>query len=268
MSASWLADSLHGVDAVHCFRVLSCMVENEKDWCGDDDDNYVEGCYDEVLALAALVLATLIGIPLGVYTGTHRSGAAPAVARAASVVLLSTPPLIGSLLLVFLAARTGWLPVGGMTSADVAAGWPARLADVLAHLAVPALALALPLAATLERLQSQALAETSREPFVRASRARGVTARHALIRHAWPVSLGPLLGLYGLMIGSLLSGSFIVEVVTAWPGLGRLMVNGLLARDIYLVAGTAAAGAACLSAGTLIADVTHALIDPRVRERL
>ncbi len=152
-----------------------------------------------------------------------------------------------------------------MTSSGGASGlrW---LLDVMAHLPVPALALALPMAATLERLQSQSLVDVSHEPFLRATLARGVTRRDALVRHAWPASLGPILGLYGVMIGTLFSGSFVVEVVTAWPGLGRLMVEGLRARDIYLVAGAAAAGAACLAAGTFVTDVVHAAIDPRVRE--
>jgi ABC-type dipeptide/oligopeptide/nickel transport system permease component len=218
-----------------------------------------------ILATAALILATMIGLPLGVYTATHTRGVGPALARAASMLLLSTPPLIGSLLLVLLAVKTEWFPVSGMTSISGLSGWP-WLVNVLTHLPVPALALALPLAATLERLQSQSLVEVSHEPFLRATLARGVARRDALLRHAWPASLGPILGLYGVMIGSLFSGSFVVEVVTAWPGLGRLMVDGLGARDIYLVAGTAAAGAAGLAAATFVTDVVHAAIDPRVRE--
>jgi peptide/nickel transport system permease protein len=74
-----------------------------------------------------------------------------------------------------------------------------------------------------------------------------------------------VLGLYGVLIGALFSGSFVVEIVTAWPGLGRLMYDGLRARDMYLVAGCAAAGALSLSAGTLLADLLRALADPRVR---
>ena len=130
---------------------------------------------------------------------------------------------------------------------------------------MPALALALPLAATLERLQSQAIAKAVREPFVSASRARGLGSAQAILRHAWPVSLRSVLGLYGVMIGSLFSGSFIVEVVTAWPGLGRLMYDALKARDLYLVAGCTASGACFLAAGTWLADLLLALADPRVR---
>ncbi len=221
-----------------------------------------------VLAVAALVLATVIGVPLGVYSGSRSRGAGRAVVRVLSIVALSVPPLIGSLGLVFLAARTGWLPVGGMTSAaGIDRSWAQWLADLATHVPIPVLALAIPLAATLERLQSQAIEKAMREPFVAASRARGVSHAQAVIRHAWPVSLRSVLGLYGVMIGSLFSGSFVVEVVTSWPGLGRLMYDALKARDLYLVAGCAASGAFFLAAGTWLADMLLAIADPRVRSQ-
>jgi peptide/nickel transport system permease protein len=220
-----------------------------------------------VLATAALGLATILGIPLGIYTGAQQRGPGVTAVRAISLVLLSMPPLLASLALVMLAARTGWLPVGGMTSAGASElSWPAWIADVARHIPVPALALAMPLAATLERVQSQAIHGALRETFVRAARARGVSQRRAVLRHAWPVSLAAVLGLYGLMIGTVFSGSFIVEVVTAWPGLGRLMFDALRARDLYLVAGCAAVGAMFLAAGTFIADVMLVAADPRARD--
>ncbi|MDP2391197.1 MAG: ABC transporter permease, partial [Acidobacteriota bacterium] len=160
-----------------------------------------------VLALVALLLATAIGLPLGVYSGSRSRGLGRAVVRVLSIVALSIPPLIGSLALVFLAARTGWLPVGGMTSSGgIDLTWAQWLGDLARHLPIPALALALPLAATLERLQSQAIQKAVREPFVTASRARGVGPVLAIVRHAWPGSLRSVLGLYGVMIGSLFSG--------------------------------------------------------------
>jgi peptide/nickel transport system permease protein len=221
-----------------------------------------------VLALAALLLATAIGLPMGVYSGSRSRGLGRAVVRVLSILALSIPPLIGSLALVFLAARTGWLPVGGMSSsAGVDLTWAQWLVDLGRHLPIPAVALALPLAATLERLQSQAIEKAVREPFVTASRARGVGPVLAIVRHAWPVSLRSVLGLYGVMIGSLFSGSFVVEVVTSWPGLGRLMYDALKARDLYLVAGCAASGAFFLAVGTWIADALLAIADPRVRSQ-
>jgi peptide/nickel transport system permease protein len=218
-----------------------------------------------VLATMALLFATAIGIPLGIYSGTTH-GVGRAIVRVISVVGVSVPPLIGSLALVFLAARTGWFPVGGMTSsAGIDMTWGQRLADLARHLPLPALALAIPMAASLERLQSEAITSALQERFVAASRARGVDRVRSILRHAWPVSLRPVLALYGVMIGTLFSGSFVVEVVTSWPGLGRLMFDALKARDLFLVAGCAATGAVFLAAGTLIADLLLAYTDPRVR---
>src|SRR5688572_8399195 len=218
------------------------------------------------LALVALTAATLIGIPLGIFTGSRR-GAAAAFVRAASLVFLSVPPLLTSLLLVFIAATTRLFPPGGMTTAGVMdMSWSAWLLDVAIHLPLPALALALPIAATFERLQSQSMAEALHQPFAVAALARGVAPRDVIVRHAWRVSLRPICAVYGLAIGALLSGSFVVEFVTAWPGLGRLMYEALRARDIYLVAGCAAMGGLFLAFGSLIGDLLLAAADPRVRE--
>ena len=219
-----------------------------------------------VLAVAALLAASFIGIPLGIYTGVRRHGAGVRVVQMISLVFLSMPPLLASLALVMMAARTGWLPVGGMLSAGASElSWARWLADLARHVPLPAIALAIPLIATLERLQSQALAEAAHEPFVRAAQARGLSREQAMMKNAWRVSLSAVLGLYGLMIGSLFSGSFVVEVVTAWPGLGRLMFDALRARDLYLVAGCAAAGALFLAIGTFLSDVLLAAADPRAR---
>jgi len=219
-----------------------------------------------LLGVVSLLLATLAGLSLGVFTGA-RSGTLPMLVRSVSLVCVSLPPLVTSLALVFLAARTGWLPAGGMVSStDSDQTWSVWMLDVLRHLPLPVLALALPMAATFERLQSQSMADAVHQPFVLAAIARGVPATRALLRHAWPSSLRPICGVYGLAIGALLSGSFIVEFVTAWPGLGRLTFEALRARDVYLVAACAASGAAFLALGTMTGDLLLAAADPRVRQ--
>ncbi len=221
-----------------------------------------------ILAVVALAIATAGGLAMGVVSGS-RAGGVSAVIRAVSAVCVSLPPLLTSLIFVFLAARTGWLPAGGMTSAGAGdLGWGAWLLDVAWHVPLPALALALPIAATFERLQSQAMTEVVGEPFVRAARARGVSDLHLIWRHAWPVSLRPICAVLGVAIGALLSGSFVVEYVTTWPGLGRLMYEALRARDIYLVAGCAAMGSMFLACGTLVGDLLLAAVDPRVRDEV
>lgn len=219
------------------------------------------------LGATALLVATVAGLSLGIFTGSRRRGVAAAVVRAVSIAAVSLPPLVTSLLLVFVAARTGWLPLGGMTSAGVSAtSWGAWAVDVATHLPLPVIALALPVAATLERLQAQSIREALNAPFVTAAAARGVGWNRAVLRHAWPASLRAICAVYGVIIGAVLSGSFVVEYVTAWPGLGRLMYDALRARDIYLVAGCAAAGATLLAFGTLIGDLLLGLVDPRARE--
>jgi peptide/nickel transport system permease protein len=214
-----------------------------------------------ILAVAALVLATAVGLPLGIVAGSRRGGLIPAAIRSASLLLLSMPPLLTSLLLVFVAARTGWFPIAGMRSATTPGG--GATLDLLQHLVVPSLAIALPLAAMLERLQAQAMSEVIAEPFVLATLARGVPRSRVVWRDALKAALRPVAGVYGLIVGTVLSGSFAVEVITAWPGLGSLMLTALRARDVYLVAGCAAAGAVFLAFGTLVADLALAFVDPR-----
>ena len=198
------------------------------------------------LAAVALAIA-LIGLPVGVLTGARPDGWLSAVITPIAVALVSCPPIIGALGLLWLAVSTGWF--------SIAPG----------SLGVPSLALALPLAATLERLQSQATAEALWAPDVVAAAARGLSPKRVLWRHAAPQSLRPVLGIAGVLIGSLFSGSLAVEVVTGWPGLGRLMYDALAGRDVFLVAGCALVGAAVLAAGNLAADIARALVDPRTR---
>jgi peptide/nickel transport system permease protein len=224
-----------------------------------------------LLAIISLRAATTVGLPLGALSGS-RGGTLAATIQLVSVVCLSMPSLVTSLLLVYLAARTGWLPIGGMTSVgESASGFTgfssfSGFSDVLWHTVLPATALALPIAATLERLQSQAMAETMGQPFILTAAARGLSSGRIVWRHAWRAAAGPVSSLYGFIFGTLLSGSFVVEIVTAWPGLGRLMYDALRARDIYLVAGCAAAGSLFLAVGSVISDVALAVADPRLRD--
>ena len=219
-----------------------------------------------LLAGAALAAAALVGLPLGVVAGCGRWRWVSSLVGAASIAALSLPPLLLSLVLALIAARTGWLPVGSMTSVDADLLSPlGRVADTLWHLALPALALAVPLAATLERLQAAAVIEGRDERHILAARARGLPFARVLVRELWRPTVAPVAGLFGLAAGSLLSGSLAVEIVTAWPGLGRLMFEALGARDVALAAGCAAAAAAFLALATTATDLLVWWLDPRVR---
>ena len=213
-----------------------------------------------LLGVAALLLATVIGIPAGVLTGSRRTLAA-SLLRGVSLLIVSVPSLVTSFGLLLFASRTGWFPVGGYP-AD-----PASLGDFARYLAVPAIALALPIAATLERLQSQSISDALAAPSVVAAAARGCSRSRLIWKHALRQSLTPVLAIYGIIIGSVLSGSFVVEIVTSWPGLGALMYEALVSRDLYLVAGCAAAGSVFLALGILLSDVALAVADPRSESR-
>ncbi len=217
-----------------------------------------------ILALTALLLAILIGLPPAIVAATRPQSVAARAVRAISLLMLSIPPFVGALVLVLIAARTGWLPAGGMTSGGDLTGL-AWLADVLWHLPLPALALALPLAATFERQQATALTEALATPAVQAARARGVGEGQIVRRHAWRLSLKPVVALGGLAMAALLGGAFVVETIAAWPGLGRLTYDALRARDLPLVAGCAVAGSTVLAIGLLVSEVLTALVDPRLR---
>jgi peptide/nickel transport system permease protein len=213
-----------------------------------------------LLGITALALATLIGIPAGILTGSRRN-ALTAIARAISLLLVSVPSLVTSFALLLVAARTGWFPVGGFAAAADATWW-----TMARYLAMPAIALALPIAASLERLQSQAMHDALLNPSVRGALARGCSSRRVVWRHAFRLALPAVLGIYGVIVGSVLGGSFAVEIVTSWPGLGALMYEALVSRDLFLVAGCAAAGACFLALGTFAADVALAFADPRFEE--
>lgn len=200
------------------------------------------------LAGLALLVATLIGLPLGVVSGATPRHWAARVTAPLSLALVSVPPIVGALALLLLAASTGWLSIE-----------PGAIA-------VPALALALPLAASLERIQAQAVRDVVTAPDLVAAAARGIPPLRLIWVHAARQSLRPVLGVYGVVIGGLFGGSFAVEVITAWPGLGRLMYDALRGRDVFLVSGCALAGAVCLTAGNVIADLLRAVVDPRARE--
>jgi peptide/nickel transport system permease protein len=213
-----------------------------------------------VLGISALVLATALGIPLGVLSATSRRAPIAMATRGASIVLLALPPVILSLGLLFLASRTGWFPVGGLPSDGGASA-------ALHHLILPVLALGLPVAATLERLQSRAMSDALRHPSMQAARARGLSRARVVWSHALRLSLTPVLAVYGVIAATLISGSFAVEYVMTWPGLGRLLYDGLIARDANLVAGCAATGAAVLAIGIFLSDVALAAVDPRIADR-
>ena len=190
---------------------------------------------------AALALALALGIPAGVLAARTRRAAIARTIAIVSIALLSLPALVIALVLA-------------------AIGSAARLPDF----ALMVISLGLPAAALFERLQARAMHAALTETCLQAARARGVPAHAITWRHAWPLSLPPVLGLVGVVASHLLSGSLAIELVTNRPGLGRLTIDALLYRDLDLAAGCAGAAAFIVGAATLAADALQLWLDPRL----
>jgi peptide/nickel transport system permease protein len=222
--------------------------------------------HSALLTGTALLFAVAIGVPIGLISGSGRFPRLAGAVGAVSLVLFSLPPLLVALVLTVVAVRTGWAPAGGMQTAG-ADEWALadRLVDIAHHLVVPVLALGLPLAASLERIQQAAVADGTAARHVLAASARGVGLRRWLWRALWRPTASPVASVLGLAAGTLLSGSLAVELVTAWPGLGRLMFEALATRDVPLAAGCGAAAAAFLAVWTTLGDVLAWWLDPRLR---
>jgi len=206
-----------------------------------------------------------LAIPLGVLAAVRQFSWVDKTLSVLSFMWLSIPEVLSGLLLLFLAARTGWLPVGGMHSLE----WDqldlaGKAVDLLRHIALPALVVGLiPLAGRMRQMRANLL-DVLRLDYVTTARAKGLDERHVVFKHALRNAINPLITLFGFTLGSLVSGSFIAEVIFAWPGLGRITLDALLAKDQYLVMGSVLMAATVLVAGNLIADLLLAIADPRI----
>jgi peptide/nickel transport system permease protein len=219
-----------------------------------------------LLGGTATLLAWLIAIPLGVWIASRPGGWTDRLGSAGTSLLLAVPDLVLALGLLWFALRTGVFPTGGMASLDSSelGAW-ARVKDVAWHLFLPVCVLVLAVLPLLVRHVRSAMAEVLDSPFILAARARGIPRRRLLFRYALPAASNSLISLFGLSVAGLLSGSLLVEVVMSWPGLGPLLLEAVLARDVYLVVGAVMFSTVFLVAGNLLADLLLYAADPRIR---
>jgi peptide/nickel transport system permease protein len=214
----------------------------------------------------ALLFALGLAIPLGVLAGGSPESGFDRASSAALFALYSLPTFWAALLLQTLfAVQLRWLPLYG-TASDAAPAGLAGLADRLAHLALPVTCLTYGTLAFVARLVRSGVAEARSSDYVLAARARGASRARAIWGHAFPNALLPVITLAGLLLPALLSGSVIVERVFAWPGLGRLYFDSILARDYPVILALSLLSAVATLAATLVADVALAAADPRVRD--
>ncbi|MGH9727700.1 MAG: ABC transporter permease [Candidatus Acidiferrales bacterium] len=219
-----------------------------------------------LLTSMATLLAWLLAIPLGIWSAANKGTWGDRACGFSTSALLTIPDLLVFLVLLLLAVRTGWFPTGGMISTgfDHFTFW-SKCKDVAAHFALPAVGLAVVTLPVLVRHIRSAMIEALESPFIRAARGHGIPRTRLLFRYALPAASNPLISLLGFSVATMLSASVIVEVIMSWPGLGPLMVQAILSRDVYVVVGVVMLSSVFLVAGNLLADVLLFVSDPRIR---
>ena len=204
------------------------------------------------LAVAAMLVAIVIAIPLGVVAAVWRGTAADYGAMTFALAGVSIPNFwLGPVLAIVFAVELGWLPVSGR--------------GTLAHLVLPAISLGLALAAILARMTRASLLEELNELYVRAARARGVSRPAAITTHALRNSMIPLLTIVALQFGAVLTGAVITETIFAWPGIGRLLIQSIGFRDYPMVQGCILLIAVTYVTVNLVTDLLYGVLDPRIR---
>jgi peptide/nickel transport system permease protein len=220
-----------------------------------------------VLAGAALILHLFVGVTLGVVSASRRGSWPDRALTVGSLLLYAMPTFwLGLMAVLALSYFVPLFPASSMQSVG-AEEWSFlhRLADRAWHLILPACVLGLGSAAAMLRFVRAGLLETLGREFVRAARARGLADRRVMLGHALRNSLLPVINLVGLALPALISGSLIVEVVFAWPGMGRLTYDAIRAQDVPVVLATTLLATLLVVLGSLTADMLMAAVDPRIR---
>ncbi|HEY0420499.1 MAG TPA: ABC transporter permease, partial [Acetobacteraceae bacterium] len=211
------------------------------------------------LALMAIILSTLIAIPVGVAAAARRGRPADAALMGVAQIGVSLPNFwLGLLLILLFSVRLAWLPASGFP------GWESGLWPGIRALLLPALALALPQAAILARVTRSAVLETLGQDYVRTALAKGLSGTVALWRHALPNALIPVVTILGLQFSFLLAGTVIIENVFTLPGLGRLMFQAIAQRDLIVVQTLVVLLAASVILVNFLVDLAYMALDPRI----
>jgi peptide/nickel transport system permease protein len=215
-----------------------------------------------VLAGTAFVLCSFLGVIAGVISAANQYGAAYKGITFVVLLGISIPSFfLGMMMILFFAVNLRWFPVSGM--------WPIygdrTLGVLLSHLAMPATALAVVATGVIARLSRSAMLEVLRQDFIRTARAKGVHERGVIWRHAFKAAMVSIIPVLGIQAGFVLSGAVYIEIVFQWPGVGRMLVDAILKRDILMVQGGVVFVAACYVLFNIAVDVAQSLLDPRIK---
>lgn len=215
-----------------------------------------------ILAGAAFVLCAVLGVAAGVASAARQYGLVDKAITLTVILGISIPSFfLGMMMILLFAVRLSWLPVSGM----YAIWGGGDLPDLLRHLAMPAIALAMVATGVIARLSRGAMLEVLRQDFIRTARAKGVHERKVIWGHALRAAMVAIIPVLGIQAGFVLSGAVYIEMVFQWPGVGRMMVDAILKRDILLVQGGVVFVATCYVGFNILVDIAQSLLDPRIR---
>ncbi len=218
------------------------------------------------LTVTAMLIAWGIALPLGIWSAEKLGRLPDRLVSLGTAALLVIPDLAVALGLLVIAVRTGRFPTGDMVSLNFESlSFFGKVRDLLLHMTLPVAALVLSVLPLVVRHVRAAMAEVLDAPFLLAAEAHGISRRTLLYRYALPAAANPLISLFGFSIGTLLSGSLLVEVVMSWPGLGPFLLEAILARDLFVVIGGVLLSTLFLVGGNFLADLLLYWADPRIR---
>ncbi len=232
------------------------------------------------LALAAMIIAIVVGIPLGVLAAARHNSLVDLGSMVVALVGVSMPVFWLGLMLVYaLAFKLGWFPTNGRLGSGVQldrvtgfylldsliSGNTVALESALHHLALPAFALSTIPSAIIARITRSAMLDVLGQDYIRTAKAKGLRERAIILKHALSNAMLPVVTVIGLQTGFLLSGAVLTETIFAWPGMGRWMVNAISSNDIPVVQGGVLIFATVFVLINLLVDISYAWLDPRIR---
>ncbi len=209
--------------------------------------------YTVVLAIASVLLALVLAIPIGIVSATKQYSLLDNISTVAALLGISMPSFwLGLLLILLFAVKLGWLPPGGVDNG-------------ILSLIMPAITLALASMATITRTTRSSMLEVIRQDYIRTARAKGVPHKTVIMKHALRNALIPTVTVSGIEMGALLGGALLTETIFSWPGIGRLTVDSIQSKNTPVVLGCLVVFAICFSIVNLIVDLLYAFIDPRIK---
>jgi peptide/nickel transport system permease protein len=219
------------------------------------------------LAIASIIVTWAVAIPLGIIGAVNQNKFIDKFLRVLSYTAQGFPSFVTSLSLLIVAQICSpLLPVGGRTSINhEELSWFGQLVDILWHMILPTIALTITGFAGLQRITRGELLDVLRQDYIQTARAKGLSENRVIYVHALRNAINPLVTLLGFEFASLLSGAFIAEFFFNWPGLGKLILTAVTAKDLYLVMGSLMIGAIMLIVGNLLADLLLKFVDPRIK---